>query len=66
MDGEGMQVSCTPHFKILQGQQEIQIDVLKKKKKELINKAWLIYTGMDSEFKLEWQNSKDKVLTRLF
>ena len=32
MDGAGMQVSCTPHFKILQGQQEIQIDVLKKKK----------------------------------
>ena len=41
MDGEGMQVSCTPHFKIVQGQQEIQIDVLKKKKKkkELINRA---------------------------
>ena len=31
MDGEGMQVSWTPHFKILQGQQEIQIDVFLKK-----------------------------------
>ena len=48
MDGEGMQVSCTPHFKILQGQQEIQIDVLKKKKKG-INQQSLINIYRDGQ-----------------
>ena len=50
MDGEGMQVSCTPHFKIVQGQQEIQIDVLKKKKKKKgINQQSLINIYRDGQ-----------------
>ena len=52
MDGEGMKLSCTLHFK----DSKIYIDILKK---EFSNKSWL-YTGMDTQFELEWQKSKDK------
>ena len=52
MDGEGMKLSCTPHFK----DSKIYIDILKK---EFSNKSWL-YTGMDTQFELEWQKSKDQ------
>ena len=52
MDGEGMTLSCTLHFK----GSKIYKDILKK---EFSKKSWLC-TGMDTQFELEWQKSKDK------
>ena len=52
MDGEGMKLSCTLHFK----DSKIYIDILKK---EFSIKSWL-YTGMDTQFEQEWQKCKDK------
>ena len=56
MDGEGMQLSYTLHFK---GSKRCRLI----KQQTLINiqqKNLTKYTGMDTEFELQWQKSKDK------